>query len=213
MYKFGNGTIFPLYRTETIDHWPTPRTKRDVQQILGYANTFRTHIPAYADLVGPMYIATGNTFIWGPQQTRALQRLKQALHRMIMTHTHQPNQPATITTDASLFGIAAQLSQNGNTTALISRSLTKAERNYDAAERELLAVVYALDKWIYILEDTPSLLVKTDNMINTADLKHSDSNRRKNRWINKLQRCNITWKHIPGVDNPADYPSRRPDYK
>jgi hypothetical protein len=54
-----------------------------------------------------------------------------------------PAKSRPITTNRSLFAIGATLSQNGHVTT-ISRSLTKEERNYDAAERELLGVVYAL---------------------------------------------------------------------
>ncbi|GFF62799.1 hypothetical protein IFM62136_05451 [Aspergillus lentulus] len=52
--------------------------------------------------------------------------------------------PCEFTTNASLFAIGAILSQSSHVTTIISRSLTKEERNYDAAERELLGVVYAL---------------------------------------------------------------------
>ncbi|GFF85335.1 hypothetical protein IFM47457_06781 [Aspergillus lentulus] len=52
--------------------------------------------------------------------------------------------PCEFTTNASLFAIGTILSQNSHVTTIISRSLTKEERNYDAAERELLGVVYAL---------------------------------------------------------------------
>lgn len=212
-YRYTMGTIQPIYRTETIDSWPLPRNKRELQCILGFANHFRDHIPNYATIAGPLYPLTGNTWSWGPSQSRAISEIKRALHNMVVTHEHDRSAPVTITTDASQFGIGAIMTQQGRVTAIISRSLTKEERNYDTAERELLAVVYSLDKWIFLVEEAPSVLVLTDNAINTGLLTASEANRRRNRWIEKLGRHVITWKHIPGKDNPADYPSRRPDYK
>jgi hypothetical protein len=213
-YRYGYGTIQPIYRTETIDDWPMPRGKRDLQSILGFANHYREHIPNYASLAQPLYALTGNSdWDWKPRHSECVARIKKALHNMVMTHSHDRMQPCTITTDASLFAIGAIMTQKGHVTAIISRSLTKEEKNYDASERELLAVVYALDKWIWLVEEAPRILVRTDNMINTGLLTPSESNRRRNRWIERLGRHVITWKHIPGKDNPADYPSRRPDYK
>jgi hypothetical protein len=52
--------------------------------------------------------------------------------------------------DASLFAIAAILTQKGRVTAIWSRALTPAERNYPANERELLAVVEALQVWCHL---------------------------------------------------------------
>jgi len=212
-FRYTMGSIQPIYRTETIDSWPLPRNKRELQSLLGFANHFRDHIPRFAMIAGPLYPLTGNNWSWTPRHSQAVSDIKEALHHMVVTNEHERSDPVTITTDASLFGIGAIMTQKGRVTAIISRSLTKEERNYDAAERELLAVVYSLDKWIFLLEEAPSVLVLTDNMINTGLLTPSEANRRRNRWIEKLGRHVITWKHIPGKDNPADYPSRRPDYK
>lgn len=212
-FRYHAGTIKPLYQTETIDHWPLPTNTREVQAILGFANHYRDHIPAFAAIAQPLYSLTGNSWNWTNNHTNSIAQLKHALNNMIMTHTHDRTAPATITTDASLFAIAAILDQNDRPTAIISRQLTSAERNYDAAERELLAVVYAVDKWIWLIEDAPHIRVRTDNMINATNLKQSTANRRKNRWIERLMRHTLIWEHLPGEKNPADAPSRRPDYK
>jgi len=211
-YRYGNGVITPLCRTETVDDWPTPRNKTEVQAILGFANHFRDHAPSLASIATPLYALTGKAdWAWTSSHQKAFELIKKTLHRLVSTHEHMRDQPAEITTDASLFGIGCILHQGRNVTAIISRSLTKEERNYDAAERELLAVVYALDKWIWLVEDSPRITVHTDNMINTGLLTPSSSNRRRNRWIERLSRHVITWHHIPGKNNSADYPSRRDD--
>ncbi|KAF4154716.1 hypothetical protein CNMCM6936_006911 [Aspergillus lentulus] len=89
-----------------------------VQAILRFANHFQDHA------LGLAYAA-------------------QSLQPWQWTSTSRTD-PCEFTTNASLFAIGTILSQNSHVTTIISRSLTKEERNYDAAERELLGVVYAL---------------------------------------------------------------------
>ncbi len=66
------------------------------------------------------------------------------------------NAPFILSTDASQFGIGAVLSQKDehereHPIHYASRSLNTAERNYSTIERELLAIVYAVDKFRYYL--------------------------------------------------------------
>lgn len=211
-FKFHHGKITPVAKIETIATWPVPTCKRHVQVFMGMVNPYRDHISRFATIAKPMYDATGKEWKWGQDQLRAFTALKREVTRMITTTEHHPHQPCELTTDASLVGASAILTQNGKTTAVVSRALTPAERNYDAAERELVAVIYALDQWQHNLEECPLITVQTDNMINASVLRESTSNRRKNRWIAKLMAYNVTWKHIPGITNPADPASRRPDY-
>jgi hypothetical protein len=129
------------------------------------------------------------------------------------TRHHRPYDKCTLTVDASLFGISGILSQRGAVTAIWSRALTPTERNYTTNERELLAVVESCRHYVFLLDQSPGILVKTDNQINSTALKPNNSNRRINRWIADLMALPLTWAHIPGEGNPADGPSRRADYK
>jgi hypothetical protein len=85
-------------------------------------------------------------------------QLRESTQRAITTHRHHEQKPARLDTDASLFAAAAILTQQGRITAVWSRALTPAERNYPANERELLAVVEALQAWCRLLEVAPRIL-------------------------------------------------------
>jgi len=52
--------------------------------------------------------------------------------------------PFDLTTDASVFGLGAVLSQDGRPITMISRALRDSEENYATNEQELLAIVWAL---------------------------------------------------------------------
>lgn len=212
-YDFSsNGTYRPTDRSETIHNWPTPRNVTELRGFLGLGNVFHGHVPRYAHIATPLYEATGKTFHWNNRQEAAFRQMKNALCAAISVSTHIESDNATITTDASLFGIAGILSQKGVTTAVWSRKLTSAEKNYDAAKRELLAVVECLRKWIHFIELAPKILIRTDNMINASSLRPTSQDRQRNRWIEECGKHTLIWQHLPGINNPADGPSRRPDY-
>jgi len=211
-YVFRNHTFRPDDRTETIRNWPTPRNQTELRAFLGLGNCFHGHVPRYAHIATPLYECTGKDFQWKNRQEAAFSEMKRVLCQAIEISVHNESENATITPDASLIGIGAILSQKGKVTAVWSRKLTNAEKNYDTAERELLAVVECLRKWIHFVELAPKLLVLTDNMINASTLVPTSQNRRRNRWIEEVGKHTIIWRHIPGVSNPADGPSRRPDY-
>jgi len=74
----------------------------------------------------------------------------------IMRHFDQ-NRPAMIETDTSDFAIGAILSKKfkdgkKNPVSFLSRKMTDAEFNYDVFDKEMLAIVYALEKLCQFLQ-------------------------------------------------------------
>jgi hypothetical protein len=73
-----------------------------------------------------------------------------------------------VKTNASNFGIGAILSpqQNGfwHLIAFMSKTLTKAERNYEIYDKELLAIIKALQTWQqYLLNTKEQFEICTDH--------------------------------------------------
>jgi len=199
---------------DTLQTWPTPRGKRELQQFIGVCNWHRDYIPAFAQKAAVLYnlLKKDNAFHWTETHDAAFQNLRRSAHNSVTLSALDLKIPVIIWTDASQFGIAAIMTQANKPVYMISRTLTMAERNYDTRQRELLAVVYATDKWFHILEGI-RFTVHTDHKNLAADLRESPANRRLNRWILQLGQLQITWKWVPGKVNIADLPSRRVDYK
>ena len=61
------------------------------------------------------------------------------------------NLPLVVETDASDFAIAATLNQSGRLVAFYSRTLCASEQKHTAFEKEVNAVVEALQKWRHLL--------------------------------------------------------------
>ena len=69
-----------------------------------------------------------------------------------------PQRQFVVEVDASIEGVGAVLSQRSeqdgkmHPCAFLSRPLSKAEKNYDVGNRELLAIKVALEEWRHSLE-------------------------------------------------------------
>lgn len=206
--KFSAGLIQPTVARDTIASWPRPTSKIALQQFLGTANYYRDFIPNFSSIASPLYECVGTKWSWQASQDQSFQQLRQQLLHLVSRAPHNPSCPQKLITDASLTGLGVILEENGRPIRIISRKLTPAERNYDTTERELLAVVWGLEKLYLVLNTTHKIQIHTDHANLLRHLKPSESHRRRNRWIEFLCRFSLQWEFIPGAGNPADGPSR-----
>jgi hypothetical protein len=116
--------------------------------------------------------------------------------------------PITLSTDASDFVIAGTLNQFDGfsilrSSSFYSRKCTPAEQNYDTYDRELLAIVASMKQWKHHLKGARyKILIQCDH----KNLKYFQTTK-------VLSAYNFTIEHLDGTMNPADRPSRRPNYE
>ena len=120
--------------------------------------------------------------------------------------------PFEIMCDASDYAIGAVLGQRKDKKPYIiyyaSKSLNSAQMNYSTTEKELLAVVFALDKFRSYLVGSP-IVVFSDHAALKYLFSKKDAKPRLIRWILLLQEFNITIRDKKGVENVvADHLSR-----
>jgi hypothetical protein len=128
---------------------------------------------------------------WTAYLQKAFEELRAQFANSI--HLIHPNDelPYSIYTDASKFAIAALLMQNdenGETyiVSTASRVLTTTEQKYSTCEQELLAIVYALNKFqIYVFGY--KILLRTDNKALSFLQKCTLTSNRIVRWVLELQ--------------------------
>ncbi|KAL6334670.1 hypothetical protein AAG906_021220 [Vitis piasezkii] len=106
--------------------------------------------------------------------------------------------------DASNFAIGAVLGQKEDGKPYVisyaSKTLNEAQRNYTTTEKELLAVVFALDKFHAYLVGS-FIVVFTDHSAFKYLLTKQDAKARLIRWILLLQEFNLQIKDKKGVEN------------
>ena len=97
--------------------------------------------------------------------------------------------------------------------AFWSRKLTGTERNYSTHDGELLAIVEAFKHWRHYLEGaryTIEVITDHKNLRYFMETKYLES--RQARWAMYLATYDFEIMYRRGASNPADGPSRRPDY-
>ena len=84
---------------------------------------------------------------WSQIHEEAFGKIKKLVNEAPILRYYDPNKSLVIQCDASEKGIGAALLQEGQSLAYISRALTDTETRYAQIEKELLAIVYACERF------------------------------------------------------------------
>jgi chemotaxis protein CheY-P-specific phosphatase CheC len=206
-------------RVSTIADWPAPQSVLEVQIFLGFANFYRRFIDGYSRTVLPItsLLRKGQRFEWTQEAQKAFDELKSLFTTAPILRHFDPNLPITLHVDSSGFAISGIISQphegHLHPVAFWSRKCTPAECNYDIHDREMLAIVESMKHWRHYLEGSKySVRVRSDHKNLEVFMTTKLLNRRQARWAEMLSGYDFVLDHIAGSKNPADGPSRRPDY-
>ena len=120
--------------------------------------------------------------------------------------------PFKVMCDVSDLSIGAVLKQRDKGKPYVvyyaRKTLNEAQRNYTTTEKELLAVVYALDKFRAYLVGS-DIIIFTDHSALKYLLTKKNAKARLIRWVLLLQEFNLQIKDKNGVENVlADHLSR-----
>ncbi|KAF8755465.1 hypothetical protein RHS01_05175 [Rhizoctonia solani] len=165
-------------KIEAVTSWPTPRTVKQVQAFLGFVNYLRRFIPNFSLVARPLHNLTKKEapWSWGNLEEVAFQELKSLVTRSpILIHSNL-DLPYYLETDALGVAMGAILSQQGpdnrlHPIAYMSKSFSGAEANYNTHNKELLAIIKALEEWQIFLEatDKPIQSGKPDALSRRSD--------------------------------------------
>lgn len=203
-----------------IMDWPRPRSKRDIQAFLGFTNFYRRFIKDYGGMARALTQLTGNAdFTWGPEQQLAFEAIKNAIGSSPVLGIPTDDDPYRLECDASDYAIGAVLSQRHNDIwkpiAFLSKAMNPTERNYEIYDKELLAIMTALDEYRhYLMGAVHDVEIWTDHKNLEYFRKPQKVNRRQARWVSELANYHYTLHHKPGkMHTKPDLLSRRADHE
>lgn len=212
-------------KVKAILDFPKPETLKELRSFLGLSGYYRRFVNDYAKLAKPLTAllrgeegrvsktkSAKSPVHLNDEAIKAFQKLKNALvSQDIMLAYPDYSKPFDLTTDASNFAIGAVLEQGGKPITFISRTLIKAEENFAANEKELLAIVWALSSLRSYLYGSAKVRIFTDHQPLTFALSNKNSNTKMKRWKARLEEYNYELRYKPGKTNVvADALSRAP---
>src|ERR1700687_4103243 len=204
-----------------ITDWPTARMVKHIQAFLGFCNFYRRFIKDFSNIARPLFDLTRKDvpFHWHKPQEEAFRTLINAFTTAPVLALPDHSKPFCLITDASDFATGAILEQpdalnRWHPVAYHSKSLQPAECNYEIHDKELLAIIRALEIFRHYLEGRDDLLeVWSDHGNLVYFATKQKLTRRQVHWALFLSRFNFTIIHKPGIQNKSDALSRRPDHK
>ena len=156
---------------------------------------------------------------WTRDAEFAFRKLKRAFPNAQIFNHFDPAKPIIRQTDASGFAIAGILNQYDGFGILrpvnfYSRKCTGAKQNYNPYYRALLAIVETMKQWHHYLEGANHNVLIQCNHKNLEYFQMSKVlSWGQARWAGILSLYDFVIEHLEGKQNPADGPSRRPDYE
>lgn len=218
-HEVGRGKVAPLTaKIEAIKAIPPPKNRRELRRFLGMVGYYRRFCPNFAHISSPLtdLISPKEKFEWSSECQESFDKLKSLLTSEPVLKTPDFNKPFQVQVDASGTGVGAVLLQEGDEASSVlhpvsymSHKFKTHQRAYSTIEKELLALVQALDKWdVYLGQNTP-ITVYSDHSPLQFLARMRNKNQRLTRWSLFLQKYNIAVKHIKGKENVmADLLSR-----
>lgn len=185
---------------------PTPRTVSEVRRILGMASWYRRFIRDFSTIVNPLtnLLKKNQRFLWTLDCEKAWSTIKECLVTAPILSCPDFSREFVIQCDSSDFGVGCVLTQNFDdgerVIAYISRSLTKQERNFSTTEKELLSILFGIEKFRPYVEGSHFVVV-TDHYSLCWLHNLRNLSGRLARWAVRIQQFDFTVKHRHGKDH------------
>lgn len=188
-------------KIRAIVEYPRPKTLKDLQRFLGMLNYLRKHIPNLAQLTTFETIRMSDQdLIWDEDAEREFMQAKKAVASAIQLVHPCFGEPFEVETDASDNGLGAVIYQKHGVIACYSRTLTKAEHNYSTNAKELLAILFALQKGRQILLGS-RIKLHTDHKPLTYLMSQKVLTPTLAGWIDAISEFDLEVEYKPGSQN------------
>ena len=201
-------------KLDVIDKLPPPVNVKGICSFLGHAGFYRWFIKDFSKIAKPLsnLLNKEAVFVFDDECLEAFNTLKAKLASAPVITSPDWGQEFELMCDASDYAVGAMLGQRKgrvfHTIYYASKVLNNAQVNYATIEKELLAIVFALEKFRSYLVGS-RIVIYIDHVAIKYLLHKAYSKSRLIRWILLLQEFDLVIKEKKGSENVvADHLSR-----
>ncbi|GJV54849.1 reverse transcriptase domain-containing protein [Tanacetum coccineum] len=179
-------------KVDVIAKLPHPTTVKGIQSFLGHAGFYRRFIQDFSKIARPMtrLLEKDTPFFFSKKCIEAFQTLKKKLTEAPILVAPDWDLPFELMCDASDFAIGVVLgkrkTKHFQPIHYASKTMTDAQAHYTTTEKELLAVVYAFEKFRSYLVLSKSI-VYTDHSALKYLFAKQDAKPKLLHWVLLLQ--------------------------
>lgn len=215
-----NGLRTDPDKIKNILEYPVPTNTTQIRRLIGLIGYYRRFLKDFASVCSPISDLLkgrkkGQPITWTPEADQAFSKIRTLLTTAPILSSPDFSKKFFIACDASESGVGGVLYQEEDglehPIAYFSKTLNKCQRKYTVTEKELLAVLYSIDKFRPYVEGTCfTVITDHSSLIWLNNMKNPSP--RIARWIVKLSCHKFDIVHRSGkLNTVADSLSRIPE--
>src|ERR1700691_2048173 len=206
-YYWSQSSLYGPYKDHRNPQLAGTYKEERIAMLPWFCNFYCRFIHNYSKIAKPLSTLTGDTsWSWTSNEQSAFEQLIQAITSEPVLALPQAKGQFRIEADSSDYAIGAILSQlqdnRWHPIAYLSKSLTETQRNYEIYDKEMLAIMLALEEWRHYLIGADEVFeVWTDHQNLQYFRAPQKLNCRQARWISEMANYNFKLLHKPGNTN------------
>src|SRR6266516_3134093 len=192
-----------MNKVKAIREMPAPVDKKGVQRLLGVATYLSRYAPVFSQQTATLrsLLESKNEFRWDEEiHGKAFEQLKLTFENAPVLSYFDVNKEITVQCDASQNGLGACLLQEGKPIVFVSRALSASEKSYAQIEKELLGIVFAMERFhTYVFGS--SIKIETDHkpLLTIVKKALTSAPKRLQRMLLRLQNYDFELIYRPGT--------------